>query len=222
MKILIIEDDRTIAKTVKDSLSAHTHTVDVSTDGADGSFLARSYEYDAILLDYNLPKKDGLAVCKEIRAAGKTTPILFMSVAGDTSTKVSALRLGADDYITKPFSLDELLARIDAVSRRSPQIREESLTVGDLSLKPSTHEVSRAGAPIQLTRKEFQMLEYFMKNAGSIISRAQIMEHIWTADGNPFSNTVEAHIRNLRKKLNAGSAPNIIQNIPGRGYMLKA
>ncbi|MDB5238856.1 MAG: putative Two-component transcriptional regulator [Candidatus Parcubacteria bacterium] len=220
MKILIVEDDRNMAQVVKDSLTAYSHTVDISSDGADGSFLARSYEYDAIVLDYNLPKKDGLAICREIRAAGKTTPIIFMSVTDDPTTKIAALRQGADDYITKPFSLEELRARLDAVSRRSPVIKQASLRVGDLFLDSSMHKATRSDSTIQLTRKEFHMLEYFMQNAGTILSRAQLMEHIWTADGNPFSNTVEAHIRNLRKKLNADGAANLIINVPGRGYIL--
>ena len=220
MKILIVEDDKNMAQVVKESLTAHSHAVDVAADGADGSFLARSYVYDAIVLDYNLPKKDGLAVCREIRAAGKSTPIVFMSVNDEPTTKIAALRQGADDYITKPFALDELRARIDAVSRRSPQIKQAAMRVGDVFLDSAAHRATRADAPIHLTRKEFHMLAFFMQNAGTIISRAQLMEHIWTADGNPFSNTIEAHIRNLRKKLNVGEAPNLIINVPGRGYIL--
>ncbi len=220
MKVLIVEDDRNMAQVVKESLTAHSHTVDISADGADGSFLARSYAYDAIVLDYNLPKKDGLAVCREIRAAGKNTPIVFMSVTDDSSTKIAALRQGADDYITKPFALDELRARLDAVVRRSPTIKQPTMRVGDLYIDAGMHVARRAEKPIHLTRKEFHMLEYFMQNAGTILSRAQLMEHIWTADGNPFSNTVEAHIRNLRKKLNSSGGSNLIINVPGRGYIL--
>lgn len=221
MKVLVVEDDRNTAKLVKDSLAACSHTVDISSDGADASFLARSYDYDAIVLDYSLPKKDGLVVCREIRAAGKTTPIVFMSVTDDTETKVAALRQGADDYITKPFSLDELRARIDAVVRRSPQISsQEVLKLGKLELDPETNTVQYDNHPIKLTRKEFHMLEYFLQHPDKLLSRAQIMEHIWTADGNPFSNTVEAHIRNLRMKLKAGGVPELIKNIPGRGYIV--
>lgn len=220
MKILIIEDDKNLAETIKESLTACSHTVDVSPDGSDGLFLGKSYDYDAIVLDYSLPKKDGLEVCRDLRAAGKTTPIIFVSVSGDTETKIKALKLGADDYITKPFALDELRARIDAISRRSNKIRSSTLKLADIALDPNTSSVTRAGKPIALTRKEFHMLQYFMENSGIVLSRAQIMEHIWTADGNPFSNTVEAHIRNLRKKLNAHEAPNLISNMPGRGYIL--
>jgi len=209
-----------MAEAVRDSLAVHAHSVDLSGDGADGSFLGRSYEYDAIVLDYSLPKKDGLAVCREIRSAGKTTPILFLSNTDNVEIKIAAFKVGADDYVTKPFSLDELRARLDAVARRCPQIKSRILKVGDLTLDQNTNAVSRGGKSIHLTRKEFGLLQYFMKNAGIVVSRPQLMEHIWTADGNPFSNTVEAHIGNLRKKLNSGDAPNLIVNMPGRGYII--
>lgn len=223
MKVLIAEDDSNTAQLVKDSLTAFSHTVDVSGDGVDALWLAKSYDYDAIVLDYTMPKKDGISVCRELRAAGKDTPIVFMSVTDDTETKVVALREGADDYITKPFSLDELRARIDAVVRRSPKIANASTIVfADIVMDPSANTVTRAGQKILLTRKEFHMLEYFMRHPGVVLSRAQIMEHIWTADGNPFSNTLEAHIRNLRKKLSTNEdSPTLIQNVPGRGYILK-
>mgnify|MGYP001593810657 FL=1 len=220
MKVLVVDDDTNLAETVRGSLAAHAHAVDVSRDGAAGSFLARSYEYDAIVLDYALPKKDGLSVCREIRGAGKNTPILFLSNTDDVETKIAAFKVGADDYITKPFSLEELRVRLDAVLRRTPQIKGAILSVADLTLDQNTHAVSRGKNQLKLTRKEFHMLEYFMQNAGKVLSRAQLMEHIWTADGNPFSNTVEAHIRNLRKKVNADGGPNLIQNVPGRGYIL--
>jgi DNA-binding response OmpR family regulator len=133
---------------------------------------------------------------------------------------VAALKQGADDYVTKPFSLDELRARLDAVARRSPELKSSMLTVADLALDSDLNAVRRGKRQIHLTRKEFHMLQYLMKNAGMVLSRAQLMEHVWTADGNPFSNTVEAHIRNLRKKLNGGKAPNLIANVPGRGYVI--
>lgn len=217
MKVLVVDDDSNTTESLKSSLAAHAHTVDVSPDGADGSFLARSYEYDAIVLDYSLPKKDGLAVCREIRSAGKKTPILFISNTHDVETKLCAFQAGADDYVTKPFSLDELRARLDAMQRRTPDIKGSVVSVGDLRLDEDKISVTRAGKKIHLTRKEYNLLEYLMKHAGRVLSRAQIMEHIWTADGNPFSNTVEAHIRNLRKKL---GSPSMIANVPGRGYMI--
>ncbi len=222
MKVLVVEDDRNTAKIVKDSLTAYFHTVEISHDGADGSFLARSYEYDAIVLDYALPNKDGLTVCREIRAIGKTTPIIFVSVTDEVEVKIAALNEGADDYMTKPVSLDELRVRLSAITRRSPCIRNPKLQVGKLVLDPNIHAVTYAEEQIILTRKEFNLLQYFMEHVDTIVSRAQLMEHIWTADGNPFSNTVEAHIRNLRRKLSEKGLTGLIINIPGRGYLIRS
>ena len=220
MKVLVVDDDSNTASLIQSSLAPFACAVDIADNGADGSFLARSYGYDAIILDYAMPKKDGLAVCREIRSAGKATPIVFLSNTSDTDLKVQAFKAGADDYVTKPFSIEELRARLDAVARRSPHIRSKIVTVADLSLDTERSAVSRGGKDIRLTRKEFLMLEYFMNNIGIVLSRPQIMEHVWSADDNPFSNTVEAHIRNLRKKLNSTGGPNLIANIPGRGYVL--
>ena len=220
MKILIVEDDTDTRELIRDALTSHSHTSDISADGADGSFLARTYEYDAIILDYSLPKKDGLTVCKEIRAAHKTTPIIFLSSTDDVDIKVKALEAGADDYMVKPFSLNELHARLKAITRRPKEIQKNILCVEDLTLDTETHLVIRGTTPIHLTRKEFNLLEYLMRTPGIIVSRALIIEHVWTADSDPFSNTVEAHIRNIRKKINTGSAPDLIGNIPGRGYII--
>jgi DNA-binding response OmpR family regulator len=221
MKILIIEDDAKLALMIKEGLSAESHTVEISSDGADGAFLAKNYEYDAIILDYSLPKKDGIQVAKDIRSTGKNTPILFLSVTEDPEVKVQALENGADDYITKPFSLKELFARIRAVSRRPKVISQPVLTVGDLVMDTEKSSVVRGESTISLTRKEYNLLEYFMKHVGIVLSRALIMEHVWTADSDPLSNTCEAHIRNLRKKINSGNKPNLIENIPGRGYVIR-
>ncbi len=220
MKVLIVEDDPGIAELLKEGLSADSHTVEIATNGADGSFLARSYEYDAIVLDYSLPKKNGLTVCKEIRSAGKTTPILFLSVTEDTDIKVAALGMGADDYVTKPFSIEEFGARVKAVTRRSHTFTPTRLKVRDLILDADACMVSRNGKAIKLTRKEYTLLEYFLRHPYAVLSRALILEHVWAADQDPFSNTVEAHIRNVRKKINSGSNHKLIINIPGRGYIL--
>ncbi len=220
MKVLIIEDDRQVAESMKLGLAAKSHVVDIAADGIDGSFLGRSYSYDAILLDYSLPKKDGLAVCREIRAAGRSTPILFLSVTGDVHTKVAAFEQGADDYITKPFSFSELSARLNAVARRPTELKPTLLTVDNLTLHVEQQTVERAGVPIHLTRKEFNLLKYLMMHAGVIMSRSLIMEYVWTAESDPFSNTVEAHIRNIRKKLTSQKQPNLILNLPGRGYVI--
>ncbi len=220
MKILVVEDDKDTAELVRNGLVSGNNTVEVANDGANGSFLGRSYEYDAIVLDYSLPKKDGLMVCKEVRDSGRSTPIIFLSVNDDQETKMAAFERGADDYLTKPFFMNELNARIKALNRRPILIGSTTLSVADLTLDTEKHIVKRGSKPIHMTNKEFSLLEYLMKNIGVILSRALLMEHVWTADSNMFSNTVEAHIRNLRKKINAGNKPNLIANIPGRGYAI--
>ncbi|MEI6305003.1 MAG: response regulator transcription factor [Candidatus Taylorbacteria bacterium] len=220
MKILIVEDDKSISETLRSGLMAAAHNVEVADNGNDGSFMARSFIYDAIILDYSLPKKDGLAVCREIRALGKTTPIIFLSVTDDTEVKVAAFECGADDYMTKPFSLQELYARLKVLSRRPEKTSIPTLEIHDLKIDPSRNIVTRGNKIIKVTRKEFSMLEYLIKHKGTLVSRALLMEHVWTADSNPFSNTVEAHMRNLRVKLNTGNKPNLIANLPGRGYVI--
>ncbi|MBU6426968.1 response regulator transcription factor [Patescibacteria group bacterium] len=220
MKILIVEDDRETAEMIKLELESESHAVEIAPDGADGSFLARSYNYDVVVLDYSLPKKNGLEVCDDIRRAGKTTPILFLSVADETSIKVAAFAKGADDYITKPFSFEELRARIKAVARRPDIIRKPVFSVADLSLDTETQTARRKGKLVHLTKKEFCLLEYLMRHIGKIVSRPMIMEHVWTADSDPMSNTVEAHMARLRKKLNRSHGANLISNIQGRGYII--
>lgn len=220
MKILVIEDDPSITNMLRIGLEPDVHAIDVADNGNDGSFLGRTYEYDAILIDHALPGKNGITVCKDLRGIGKTTPILFLSVTTDTETKILALESGADDYITKPFSLSELRARIRAVVRRAPTTRLIELKVDDLVLNPRLHYAVRNGKQIRLTKKEFALLEYMIRNQGVILSRSMLMEHVWTADSDPFSNTVEAHIRNLRKKINAGNCHDLIANIPGHGYVI--
>jgi len=220
MKVLIVEDDKYLAETIKSNLVSENHVVEIAENGADGSFLGRTFDYDAIILDNSLPKKDGLTVCKEVRSSGRTTPIIFLTIDGSMETKVSAFDNGADDYIQKPFSLLELSFRLKAITRRPSQIKNTFLKVHDLEMDVEKHFATRSGKQLHMTRKEFGLLEFFMKNIGAVLSRALLMEHVWTADSNPFSNTVEAHIRNLRKKLNGGKKPNLIANIPGRGYVL--
>ena len=220
MKVLIVEDDKHLAETIKSNLVSENYVVEIAEDGADGSFLGRTFNYDAIVLDNSLPKKDGLTVCKEVRSSGKNTPIVFLTIDGDMETKAEAFNNGADDYILKPFSLQELSFRLKAVTRRPNKINNTLLKIHDLEMDTDKNFVMRGNKRLHMTRKEFGLLEFFMKNVGTILSRSLLMEHVWTADSNPFSNTVEAHIRNLRKKLNSGKRPNLIANVPGRGYVL--
>lgn len=221
MKIIIIEDDPHISEYLSESLMDEGYVVDVVADGAKGSYEARTNTYDLIILDYSLPTKDGLTVCGEIRAYGSTVPIIFLSVTGDSKIKIAALEKGADDYVTKPFSFDELKARIRAISRRPKKIENSTITIGELSINMERQCAFREGLPVYLTRKEYNLLEYLMRNQGVILSRSMIMEHVWNAESDPFSNTVEAHILNLRKKVNVGNKRELIRNVPGRGYIIE-
>lgn len=220
MKILIIEDDKEISDFIRNSLIENSFSVDIANDGPDGSFLARTNYYDVIIIDYSLPKRDGIMVCEEIRDSGVETPIIFLTVHSETKKKVSALEKGADDYMTKPFSIEELKARIYALARRPRKIESVILTVDDLVLDTSKKTVKRGDTSIYLTRKTYDLLEYLMRNKGLILSRGLIMEYVWNSEGDPFSNTIEAHILNLRKKINIKGSKDILRNIPGRGYII--
>ena len=217
MKLLIIEDDRDISEFLKTCFEAESYIVDVVHDGAEGSYAARTNEYSVILLDYSLPKKNGAVITQEIRSAGKSTPIIFITVIGELARKIDAFEKGADDYITKPFSFE-----VRAVTRRPRKIEGKVIQIGDLTLNKERQIVERNNVAIYLTRKEFNLLEYLMSNKDVVLSRGMIMEHVWNADSDPFSNTIESHILNLRKKINAGKYRDIIRNIPGRGYMIES
>ncbi len=220
MKILLVEDDPLLAEMTTNGLVAAGHIVDVATEGGEGSFLGKSYDYDAIVLDYSLPKKDGLTICREIRASGKVTPIIFCTVIDDLTTKVAAFDAGADDYVVKPIASAELQARLRALHRRPAIDHTETINLCGITLDLNAGTVSYNGTEIHLTRKEFGVLEYLARHRDTIVSRAMILEYVWSADSDSLSNTVETHIRNLRKKLAAAGAPDLIENSPGRGYMI--
>jgi len=222
MKILIIEDDKNLLKTLKHILVEACFAVDVAEDGERGSFLARTNEYDLIILDSVLPKKNGEQVCMDIRKEKNDVPIIILSVRTETEEKIKLLNMGADDYITKPFSLDELMARIRAILRRPKKEDCEILTVGNLTLNKDSNVVKMGEKEIYLTRKEFILLGYMMENKGKVLSRGMIMEHAWDINADPFSNTIETHILNLRRKIEDGSnkGKGCIHTIPGRGYKI--
>lgn len=220
MRILVVEDDDGIREVLAQSLRSEAFAVDTAKDGERGSFLARTNEYDLVILDYLLPKKDGPAVCSEIRESGKDMPILALSVRSDIEDKVGFLSIGADDYLTKPFSYKELLARIRALLRRPRKQESEVINCGLISIDSTKQEVLCAKKSVNLTRKEYALLEYLARNQGEVLSRSSIMEHVWDIESNPFSNTIEAHIFNLRKKLGENSGA-LIATVPGRGYRLE-
>lgn len=220
MKILFIEDDTSIRNVLRISFESEGHVVDEAEDGDRGSYLARTNEYDLILLDNNLPKKGGKQVCLEIRNANIHTPIMLLSAKSEVTEKVALFELGADDYVTKPFSYEELTARINALIRRPKQIETSVHKVKDLYLNSDTCEVTKSDKRIYLTRKEFSLLELLMKNRDKVISRGSIMDHVWDLNMDPFSNTLETHIMNIRKKIGDTKENRIIQNVPGRGYKI--
>lgn len=219
MKLLIIEDDSSIRNVLRMSLTAACFTVDVAEDGEQGSYMARTNDYDLVILDNVMPKKLGKQVCKEIREAGKSMPVLLLSMKSDVLEKVAVLDAGADDYITKPFSFEELLARIRALTRRPALITDKILKVKDVEINIDRHLVTRNGQEIDLTRKEFALLSYLMQNKEKVVTRGQILEHVWDINADPFSNTVEAHVLSLRRKI-GDVQKRIIRNIPGRGYKI--
>ncbi|MBX4197874.1 response regulator transcription factor [Candidatus Parcubacteria bacterium] len=220
MRILIVEDDPEIRDSLKQSLEAESFAVDSASDGEKGSYMARTNDYDIILLDVALPKKDGCTICTDIRAAGKTTPIMMLSVMADAQEKIRLLNAGADDYMSKPFSFRELMARIRALMRRPTILAPDILTLDDLIVDIPKQKVTRGEKSVYLTRKEFSLLEYLMRHKGIVISRGMIMEHVWNAETDPFSNTIEAHILNIRKKIDTRRKSKLIHTIPGRGYKI--
>lgn len=220
MKILLVEDDKNIAAFLQMSLAAEYFAADVEHNGKKGLKMALENNYDLIILDNLLPGKTGLEICKELRTAGVTVPILILSVLSDISDKIDLLDAGADDYLVKPFSLQELLARTRALLRRPKKADSTILRIDDLILDTQLHLAKRGGKELDLTRKEFALLEYFMKKEDTVLTRGMLMEHVWNAILDPFSNTIETHILGLRKKIDIGSRQKLIHTVPGVGYKL--
>ncbi|HYF28844.1 MAG TPA: response regulator transcription factor [Candidatus Paceibacterota bacterium] len=220
MRILVVEDEEKIANFLKESFEADFFAVDVARDGEQGSYLARINDYDLIVLDNLLPKKEGAQVCRDIRTAGKQVPILIVSVRTSTDDKVDLLDAGADDYLTKPFALEELMARVRALLRRPPELEGDVLQIEDIILDSKTGTVHKGTKELHLTRKEFMLLQYLMRNAGIVLSRGMILEHVWDMNVDIFSNTIESHIMSLRKKVGDRGRNRLIQTISGRGYRM--
>ena len=218
MRLLIIEDESQIRNFLKQSFEAECFAVDAAADGSDGLQLALENEYDFIILDNQLPGRTGLEICADLRAKNKTMPILILSVNADTDIKIRALNAGADDYLIKPFSFEELRARIQALLRRPQALIGNSYEAYDIVLDIRRHTVTKDSQAITLTRKEFMLLEYLMRHRGTVLSRGMLMEHVWDMNADPFSNTIEAHILSLRKKLNIHESKDIIKTVSGYGY----
>ena len=220
MRILIIEDDQEMANFLQVSLESEFYVVDTAGDGEKGSFLARTNDYDLALIDYVLPKLNGEQVVKEIRRDNKSLPIIMLTVKSELETKLDLFNSGVDDYLTKPFIFEELLARVRAILKRPSTIQNQILRISDLVVNIDRHSVRRGRRDIYLTRKELALLEYLLKNRARVLSRGMIMEHVWDVNADPFSNTIESHILNLRRKINIPGRPELIHTVSGRGYKI--
>lgn len=222
MRILVVEDEHRIAGTIKKGLIQERFAVDVCYDGNEGYDLAVTEDYDLIILDLLLPGMTGVAVCKELRKNNNHTPILMLTAKAQIQDKVEGLDAGADDYLTKPFSFEELLARIRALARRPKQTTSPNLAVGDLTLHPKTYTTTRACRPIQLTGKEFSLLEYLLRNAGKILTKQEITNHVWDYDADILPNTIEVYIRNLRNKIDRPfpKTKALLHTVRGFGYKI--
>ena len=221
MRILIVEDEKKIADFVKRGLKEEGYAADAAYDGEDGYFRAKTNEYDLIILDLMLPKMDGITLCKKLRAEKVSVPILMLTAKSDVKDKVAGLDSGADDYLAKPFAFEELLARIRALTRKKGPKSATKLSVSELELDLVTHKVTREGKEISLTSKEYALLEYLMRNAGSVVTRTMLSEHVWEADFDTFTNVIDVYINYLRNKIDAPFGKKLIHTIRGRGYIIK-
>jgi two-component system OmpR family response regulator len=220
--ILIIEEDPTVGAFIKRGLEQQRWGVDLVASGDEGERMAVNGNYDLIILDMRLPGKSGLQVLSGIRSRGIEKPVLVLTAQDAIDAKVETLRAGADDYVTKPFAFEELLARVEALSRRPRVLASPALRVADLELNKDTREVTRAGAPIELTPKEYTVLEYLMRHAGKVMSRTLITEYAWGYHFDPGTNIVDVVINHLRKKIDASHSPKLIHTIRGVGYVIRA
>ncbi len=221
MKVLVIEDDPTVGQFVKRGLEEQRWSVDLVADGEEGEALARSQPYDLVVLDLRLPGRSGQQVLRNLRARGFEKPVLVLTAQDAVDAKVETLRAGADDYVTKPFAFEELLARVEALARRPRSMVSPRIEVADLVVDLDAREVSRAGQRVELTPKEFLVLEYLARHAGRVLSRTLITEYAWGYHFDPGTNIVDVVINHLRKKLDAGHAKKLITTVRGVGYVLK-
>ena len=222
MRILLVEDEPSAARMLAKGLREQTYAVDVASDGEAGAYRASVNEYDLIILDLMLPRKNGFVVCREIRAAGSCVPILMLTARDAVQDRIAGLDTGADDYLTKPFEFHELLARMWALLRRGQALRPEIIEIADLVIDTRTRIVKRNSRQIGKTAKEYALIEYLARRAGEVIGRADISEHVWDETFDPFSNVIEVYVQRLRRKLDEGHALKLIRTRRGEGYVLTA
>ncbi len=222
MRILVVEDEKKLATHLRKALREGGHAVDDAANGEDALTMATTEPYDAIVLDIMLPGRDGLSVLRALRQRNIITPVLILSARGETSERIEGLNLGADDYMAKPFSMEELVARVNVLLRRGAGDRPALLKVGDLVMNVASREVQRAGKPITLTVREFGLLEYLMRTTGRVVTRTLILEHVWGYHFDPGTNVVEVYIQRVRKKIDEGYERALIQTVFGYGYKMVA
>ncbi len=221
MRILIVEDEKKVASFIRKGLEEQSYVVETAFDGLEGERLALKNDYDAIILDVLLPKQDGIATCQKIRLKKIDTPVLMLTALGETDDKVRGLDSGADDYLTKPFHFEELLARVRALLRRKSQDKSTLLQARDLVLDPVTRKVERAGRQIRLTSREFALLEYLLRNKGQILSRANLAQHVWNVSFDMDSNVIDVYVKLLRQKIDKEFDTPLIHTMVGAGYVLR-
>jgi len=221
MRILIVEDEKKVAGFIKKGLEEETYAVDVAVDGEEGFGLAEANEYDLIILDLMLPKMDGFEVLTRLREKKVNSPILLLTAKDSVEDKVTGLNKGADDYLTKPFAFSELLARVRSLLRRGQSETKTVLNLADLSLDLVSHKVNSNSEEIELTGKEYSLLEYFMRNQGKVLTRTMIAEHVWDYNFDTFTNVIDVYINHLRKKIDKNHSQKLLHTLRGVGYVLK-
>ena len=223
MRVLVVEDDRETQGFIARALREAGHSAEVASDGEDGLAMAQSEAYDVLIVDRMLPRLDGLTAIERLRKSGNRTPVLILSALGDVDDRVKGLKAGGDDYLTKPYALSELLARIEALARRaSPAESSTTYAVGDLLLDRLSHKVTRGGESIPLQPREYRLLEYLMKHAGQVVTRTMLLENVWDYHFDPQTNVIDVHVSRLRGKIDKGFSEPLIHTIRGVGYMVRA
>jgi two-component system OmpR family response regulator len=223
MQILVIEDDARVAEHIGKGLKSAGHFVTLESDGRAGLLRAAADRFDMIVVDRMLPHVDGLTIVQTIRATGDATPVLFLSALGEVDERVAGLRAGGDDYLTKPFAMSELLARVDVLARRGPAIVAETrLAVGDLEIDLLGQQVKRQGRPIDLTAREYRILTYLARNEGRVVTRSMLLEHVWDYHFDPQTNIIDQHVSRLRQKVDRGFDAALIHTVRGTGYLMRA
>jgi DNA-binding response OmpR family regulator len=221
VRILLVEDEPSAARFIAKGLREAKHAVDIATDGTAASRQCQENDYDSVILDVMLPGKDGLAVCRDLRAAGSDVPVLMLTARDAVEARVQGLDAGADDYLTKPFDFRELLARVRALTRRDRRpLAPERIEVGPLAIDVAGQRVWIDGRELELTSREYGLLEYLARRAGEVVGRADIAEHVWDENYDPFSNVVDVYVQRLRRKLDSGDGPSLIRTRRGQGYQL--